>query len=52
MSLSDRTPPNDQEYARYRERFSNWGRSAFQLVVAPLPLEGGTGSPVHPIAVL
>ena len=28
------------------------GRWEFQLVVAPLLLEGGTGSPVNPIAVL
>jgi len=28
------------------------GRWAFQLVVAPLLLEGGTGSPVNPIAIL
>jgi kynurenine formamidase len=28
------------------------GRFAFQLVVAPLRVEGGTGSPVNPIAVL
>ncbi|MBX7110266.1 MAG: cyclase family protein [Dehalococcoidia bacterium] len=26
MSLADRTPPTAEEYASYRERFSNWGR--------------------------
>ena len=26
MSLADRTPPTAEEYAAYRERFSNWGR--------------------------
>jgi kynurenine formamidase len=28
------------------------GRYAFQLVIAPLVVEGGTGSPVNPIAIL
>lgn len=28
------------------------GRSTFQLVVAPLPIVGGVGSPVNPLAVL
>jgi kynurenine formamidase len=26
MGLSDRTPPTPEEYAAFRERFSNWGR--------------------------
>ena len=26
MSLADRTPPTESEYANYRKRFSNWGR--------------------------
>jgi kynurenine formamidase len=26
MSLADRTPPTVEEYRRYKERFSNWGR--------------------------
>jgi kynurenine formamidase len=26
MSLADRTPPTDEEYEAYRERFNNWGR--------------------------
>lgn len=26
MSLADRTPPTNEEYETYRERFSNWGR--------------------------
>jgi kynurenine formamidase len=26
MSLADRTPPTVEEYAAYKERFSNWGR--------------------------
>ena len=26
MGLADRTPPSAEEYAAYRERFSNWGR--------------------------
>lgn len=26
MSLHDRTPPTPEEYATYRERYSNWGR--------------------------
>lgn len=26
MSLADRTPPTPEEYAGFRERFSNWGR--------------------------
>ena len=26
MGLADRTPPTAEEYAAYRERFSNWGR--------------------------
>ena len=27
------------------------GRDEFMLVVAPLPVKGGTGSPVNPLAV-
>lgn len=26
MSLADRTPPTPEDYARYPERFTNWGR--------------------------
>ena len=26
MGLAERTPPTAEEYAAYRERFSNWGR--------------------------
>ncbi len=43
MSLADRTPPTAAECARL-------GRWEFQLVIVPLVIEGGTGSPVNPIA--
>jgi kynurenine formamidase len=36
---------------RLREACSSFDRSAFLLVVAPLPIEGATGSAVNPLAI-
>jgi len=34
------------------DRLANEGRSTFAFVAAPLPIKGGTGSPLNPLAVL
>jgi hypothetical protein len=34
------------------EDLVTWQRPEFLLVIAPLPLVGGVGSPVNPVAVL
>lgn len=63
MSLHDRKPPSPEEYAAYRQRFSNWGRwgaddelgtlnfitPAKRVEAASLVREGRTISLAHPI---
>ena len=34
------------------EALAGKGRNTFLLVISPLPLQGGTGSPINPVAVL
>ena len=64
MGLKDRTPPSVEEYAGYRERFSNWRRwgdedelgtlnhitADVRLAAAALVREGRTVSCANPIA--
>ena len=64
MGLADRTPPDQQEYHDYAERFSNWGRwgdddelgtlnhitDERRLAAAALVRDGVTVSCSHPLA--
>lgn len=46
----DRHRMTAADIERWMTELSNWGRWEFLLTAAPLPVQGGTGSPLNPIA--